>query len=139
MFAPSRHPAMPPIWSSPMTLRLLCFRVPPRRGVDRVGHAFMTLAGPIADRLSPPRAVALPTPNVARTAPLGLRDRLAAVRDRLYESAAFRRWAGRIPIVRVVARSRSRQLFDLVAGSRTRRPSPPASGSSCPGCCATSR
>lgn len=76
----------------------------------------MTLAGPLADRLAPPRAAALPLPAAAPAAPLGVRDRLAALRDRLYESAAFRRWAGRIPLVRTVARSRSRQLFDLVAG-----------------------
>ena len=76
----------------------------------------MTLAGPIADRLSSPRATALPTPLGVPAAPLGVRDRLAAIRDRLYESAAFRRWAGRVPVVRNVARARSRALFDLVAG-----------------------
>lgn len=43
-------------------------------------------------------------------------DRALAARDRLYASATFQRWAARVPIVRVVARRRSRAVFDLVAG-----------------------
>ena len=75
----------------------------------------MTLvAGTIRSRALP-RPVAAPEarPTVA---PDGWRDRAAALRDRLYGSAVFQRWAGRLPIVRTVARSRSRAVFDLVAG-----------------------
>ena len=43
-------------------------------------------------------------------------DRALAARDRLYASATFQRWAARIPLVRRVARRRSRAVFDLVAG-----------------------
>jgi demethylspheroidene O-methyltransferase len=66
----------------------------------------MTLAGHIADRL--PHTASAPAPS--------LRDRAAEWRDRIYGSAAFQRWAGRLPIARTIARRRSRALFDLVAG-----------------------
>lgn len=66
----------------------------------------MTLAGPLADRL----------PDAAAPAPAPWGDRVAGWRNRLYASAAFQRWAGRLPVARLVARSRSRALFDLVAG-----------------------
>lgn len=65
----------------------------------------MTLAGPLADRLAD---AAAPAPSWG--------DRVAGWRNRLYASAAFQRWAGRLPLTRLVARSRSRALFDLVAG-----------------------
>lgn len=44
------------------------------------------------------------------------RDRLLDGRDRLLGSATFQRWAGRLPLVRMIARSRSRAVFDLCAG-----------------------
>ena len=66
----------------------------------------MTLAGHIADQL--PRAESAPAPS--------LRDRAAEWRDRVYGSPTFQRWAGRLPVVRTIARRRSRALFDLVAG-----------------------
>ncbi len=65
----------------------------------------MALAGPMADRLP-----------VAPVAGASWRDRAASWRDALYASPAFQRWAARIPGVRWVARSRSRALFDVVAG-----------------------
>jgi demethylspheroidene O-methyltransferase len=37
-------------------------------------------------------------------------------RDRLLASPGFQRWAARLPIARVIARRRARQLFDLMAG-----------------------
>lgn len=43
-------------------------------------------------------------------------DRLLEVRDRMYASPTFHRWAARIPIVRSVARSRAQALFDITAG-----------------------
>ncbi|MDF1503553.1 methyltransferase [Roseisolibacter sp. H3M3-2] len=65
----------------------------------------MTLAGPLADRLP-----------VAAEGAASWRDRLASLRNGLYASPAFQRWAARLPVVRWVARSRSRALFDVVAG-----------------------
>ena len=65
----------------------------------------MTLAGPYVDTI----------PSAPPLAPT-LRDRFADWRNRLYASAAFQRWAGRVPGLRTVARSRSRALFDVVAG-----------------------
>lgn len=53
---------------------------------------------------------------VALTTPLSWRDRLAAWHDRLVASADFRRWAGRFPLTRGMARRRARSLFDLAAG-----------------------
>jgi demethylspheroidene O-methyltransferase len=38
------------------------------------------------------------------------------LRDRLLTSAAFQRWAVRLPVTRWVARRHARELFDLVAG-----------------------
>ncbi len=86
----------------------------------------MTLAGPMsphaaprAERVGGERAV----PAVAqadRARPLTwverIGDRALTARDRLYASATFQRWAARVPIVRGVARRRSRAVFDLVAG-----------------------
>lgn len=43
-------------------------------------------------------------------------DRLLAFRDRVYASPTFHYWAARIPLVHLVARSRSQALFDLTAG-----------------------
>lgn len=43
-------------------------------------------------------------------------DRLLALRDRLYASAAFHRAASSFPLTRPFARKRSREVFDLVAG-----------------------
>lgn len=53
---------------------------------------------------------------VALTSPLNWRDRLAAWHDRLVANADFRRWAGRFPLTRGMARRRARSLFDLAAG-----------------------
>ncbi len=49
-------------------------------------------------------------------APLSWMDRALGWRDRLIGSEGFRRWAGRFPLTRAVARRRARQLFDLCAG-----------------------
>jgi demethylspheroidene O-methyltransferase len=86
----------------------------------------MTVAGPLSS--TPPASAAAgaragreaqpaaaPAP-AAPGAPLTLADRAAAVRDRLFASPAFQRWAGRLPLVRHVARGRARAVFDLVAG-----------------------
>ncbi len=43
-------------------------------------------------------------------------DRLLELRDRVYASPTFHRWAARVPIVRSVARSRAQALFDITAG-----------------------
>jgi demethylspheroidene O-methyltransferase len=48
--------------------------------------------------------------------PTSLVERWYAVRDRLLQSAAFHRFAARFPLTRSLARKRSRELFDLVAG-----------------------
>ena len=53
---------------------------------------------------------------MALTSPLNWRDRFAAWHDRLVASADFRRWAGRFPLTRGMARRRARSLFDLAAG-----------------------
>jgi len=53
---------------------------------------------------------------LALISPLSWRDRLAAWHDRLVASADFRRWAGRFPLTRGMARRRARSLFDLAAG-----------------------
>ncbi len=50
------------------------------------------------------------------TASIALTDRLLALRDRLYASAAFHRAASAFPLTRPFARRRARELFDLVAG-----------------------
>ncbi len=50
------------------------------------------------------------------SAPLSWMDRVLAWRDRLIASDGFRRWAGRFPLTRPVARRRARELFDLCAG-----------------------
>jgi demethylspheroidene O-methyltransferase len=47
---------------------------------------------------------------------LAPRDRLSAVRDRLFRSARFRQWAARFPLTRRIARGRARAAFDLCAG-----------------------
>ncbi len=47
---------------------------------------------------------------------LSMRDRALALRDRIYASEAFRRFAVAFPPTRFVARRRARALFDLVAG-----------------------
>ncbi len=41
---------------------------------------------------------------------------MPALRDRLLTSAAFRRWAARLPLTRFIARRRASALFDLCAG-----------------------
>ncbi|EKV32843.1 Hydroxyneurosporene methyltransferase [Caenispirillum salinarum AK4] len=46
----------------------------------------------------------------------GLRDRLAAWRDRTLADPRFQRWASGFPLTRPVARRRTRALFDLCAG-----------------------
>jgi len=48
--------------------------------------------------------------------PFSLRERVAALRDRLTASPAFRAWAARFPLTRPIARRRARELFDLNAG-----------------------
>jgi demethylspheroidene O-methyltransferase len=48
--------------------------------------------------------------------PPSLGERIADGIDRLLASPAFHRWAGRLPLVRIVARRRSRAVFDLCAG-----------------------
>ena len=53
---------------------------------------------------------------VALSTSLTWRDRLANWHDRLVASADFRRWAGRFPLTRGMARRRARTLFDLAAG-----------------------
>jgi demethylspheroidene O-methyltransferase len=85
----------------------------------------MTVAGPLSSTPAPttapaaatrddgPRSAPAPT---AAALPLTVADRAAALRDRMFASPAFQRWAGRLPIVRTVARSRARAVFDLVAG-----------------------
>ena len=45
-----------------------------------------------------------------------LLDRLLELRDRVYASPTFHRWAARVPIVRTIARSRAQALFDITAG-----------------------
>lgn len=98
----------------------------------------MTLAGPAATSSSPtvaalagrdggeraartvPPAAAPPPAATAVEGPLRwgerLTDRAAEARDRLFASPRFQRWAARVPVVRTVARSRARAVFDLVAG-----------------------
>ena len=49
-------------------------------------------------------------------ATLSFTDRLLALRDRLYASAAFHRAASSFPLTRPFARRRTREVFDLVAG-----------------------
>ncbi len=49
-------------------------------------------------------------------ATLSFTDRLLALRDRLYASAAFHRAASSFPLTRPFARRRTRAVFDLVAG-----------------------
>jgi len=44
------------------------------------------------------------------------RERVLQWRERLVADARFRRWAGRFPITRPLARRRARELFDLCAG-----------------------
>jgi demethylspheroidene O-methyltransferase len=85
----------------------------------------MTVAGPLS---STPASAAAPAPTASDDAPraasrpptadlpLTAADRAAALRDRLFASATFQRWAGRLPVVRTVARRRARAVFDLVAG-----------------------
>jgi len=46
----------------------------------------------------------------------GIRSSLLDFRDRMISSPKFQRWAARTPIVRSLARSRARSLFDLTAG-----------------------
>jgi len=45
-----------------------------------------------------------------------LLDWWQATRDRLLASPGFQRWAARLPIARVIAQRRARELFDLMAG-----------------------
>ncbi|NEV63180.1 methyltransferase [Thiorhodococcus minor] len=45
-----------------------------------------------------------------------LPDRLLAVRNRVLSSPGFQRWAAAFPFTRWLARRRSRELFDIVAG-----------------------
>jgi demethylspheroidene O-methyltransferase len=82
----------------------------------------MTVAGPLSSSPAAPPvatsqvatgALAAPTPHAPA---LTAADRAAAVRDRLFASPTFQRWAGRLPIVRLVARRRAQAVFDLVAG-----------------------
>lgn len=51
-----------------------------------------------------------------RSTPMHWRDRWLAWRDARLASPAFQRWAARFAPTRPIARRRSRQLFDLVAG-----------------------
>ncbi len=84
----------------------------------------MTVAGPLSSTPAPTTAPATATRDVgprsapapAAAIPLTVADRAAALRDRMFASPSFQRWAGRLPIVRTVARSRARAVFDLVAG-----------------------
>ena len=47
---------------------------------------------------------------------IALHERYLALRDRLTASPDFRRWAGRFPLTRWIARRHARALFDLNAG-----------------------
>jgi len=88
----------------------------------------MTLAGPLSSTTPGPQAAGYRAEDAASTgrhaggpvasaaAPLTVADRAAALRDRLFASPVFQRWAARLPVVRTVARSRARAVFDLVAG-----------------------
>jgi demethylspheroidene O-methyltransferase len=60
-----------------------------------------------------PAPLASPLPAARRVT---LRDRWRALRNRLYANPRFHRWAAAFPLTRPVARSASRQLFDIVAG-----------------------
>jgi demethylspheroidene O-methyltransferase len=46
----------------------------------------------------------------------GLPQRLHALRDRVFASPAFQRWAGAVPFTRPVAVARSRRVFELTTG-----------------------
>ena len=48
--------------------------------------------------------------------PLTLGDRWFRLRNRILTSAAFQRWAVRLPVARWVARRRAEKVFELVAG-----------------------
>ncbi|MEI8302398.1 MAG: methyltransferase [Burkholderiales bacterium] len=58
-----------------------------------------------------PMGAGLPSPG-----PLSLRDRWRALRNRLFSSPRFHRWAAAFPLTRPMARRESRALFDIVAG-----------------------
>ena len=55
-------------------------------------------------------------PAVVAATPHGWLERWQHLRDRWLASPDFRRWAGRFPLTRVIARRRARAVFDLVAG-----------------------
>jgi len=63
-----------------------------------------------------PDAVAAPPLATAPAVPLSLADRLLKLRDRLYASRAFHRFASTYAPWRWITRVRSRQVFDLVGG-----------------------
>ncbi|MFN8878341.1 MAG: methyltransferase [Gemmatimonadota bacterium] len=63
-----------------------------------------------------PDAVAAPPLATAPAVPLSLADRLLMLRDRLYASRAFHRFASTYAPWRWITRVRSRQVFDLVGG-----------------------
>lgn len=71
--------------------------------------------GSVADRSVGPLAVEAP-PRTAREEPVSWVDRVFAWRDRTVSHASFQRWAARFPLTRPIAHSRSRALFDLMAG-----------------------
>ncbi len=60
-----------------------------------------------------PIPMAGPLPTAGRAS---LRDRWRTLRNRLYASPRFHRWAAAFPLTRPVARTASRDLFDIVAG-----------------------
>ena len=53
--------------------------------------------------------------------PLTWWDRVLAWRDAIQSSPKFQRWAASFPLMRPIALRRSRAVFDLAAGSSTRR------------------
>ncbi len=53
---------------------------------------------------------------VVGAAPLGWRDRLHAMRNRLLASPRFQHWAAAFPLTRPIARREAAALFDLCAG-----------------------
>lgn len=55
-------------------------------------------------------------PSLALGHPQGWRERLAAWRDRRMADPGFHTWVLRTPLLRLIARRRARQTFDLVAG-----------------------
>lgn len=81
------------------------------RREESAGHV---PASPSFGRPQPTSAEDVET--VAAASPPSIGERIADGVARLLASPVFHRWAGRIPLVRIIARRRSQAVFDLCAG-----------------------